>query len=337
MGTNTTKVLIETIVRRTLREIQSAPERNIRNLVDMALNFSKGRFQKRFFESTQRMLSNEHSAYYQLVRSIANNVDHERLIRFGMNVGYNSCTLGARKIREIEAAEGFNIPWALHLEINADLLMQRRDAYHALICQGKELGIYTWFVYVDRLCMELFELLAGHDDCAFALLCDGHALNEEMLGELERLKHVLISVALDDDADVICTDLLNRKLLYAVHKTYTSDDLKDILSDNMLYDTQCFSAPFTALIPDAHCSASERELVYDYVLRKRQAQEFPTIMWDMIRDVLAIDTIVSDDCCSAGFHADGTFFSLASGQNVEQWNLFSNDLRTILANSFPKQ
>jgi len=337
MGTNTTKVLIETIVRRTLREIQSAPERNIRNLVDMALNFSKGRFQKRFFESTQRMLSNEHSAYYQLVRSLTNNVDHERLIRFGMNIGYNSCTLGAKKIREIEAAERFNIPWALHLEINADLLTQRRDAYHSLICQGKELGIYTWFIYVDRLCTELFELLAEHDDCAFALICNGYALNDETLGELERLKHILISVDLDDDADTICTELLDRKLLYAVHKTYTSADLKDILNDNMLYDTQSLSAPITALIPDVDCSTSERELIYDYVLRKRQAQEFPTIMWDMIRDVLAIDTVVSDDCCSAGFHADGAFFSLASGQNAEQWNLFESHLRTIFSNLLQKQ
>lgn len=336
MAENTTRILIETIVRRTLREIQSAPERNIRNLVDMALNFSKGRFQKKFFEGAQRMLANEHSTYYQLVRSVVNNVDHERLLRFGMNIGYNSCTLGARKIREIEAAEGFNIPWALFLEIDADTFAQHRDAYDTLIQQGKELGIYTWFIGADSLNAEIFELLAKHGDCAFALICDARAIDDEMLDEMETQKHVLLSIGLDEDTDTICAELRRRKLLYTVHKKYSSCDLKDILNDNMIYDTQSLTAPFTVLIPDALCSQSERELVYDYVLRKRENQEFPTIMWDMVQDVLTIDTIVSDDCCSGGFKADGSFFALASGQAIDEWNLFRSDLKDILANRFQK-
>ena len=89
MAANTTRILIETIVRKTLRDIQNAPERSVRNLVDMALNFSNGRFQKRFFEGAQQMLTNEHSAYYPLVRNVVSNVEHERLLRFGLNIGYN--------------------------------------------------------------------------------------------------------------------------------------------------------------------------------------------------------------------------------------------------------
>jgi len=336
MAVNTTRILIETIVRKTLREIQSAPERNIRNLVDMALNFSKGRFQKKFFASTQRMLTNEQSAYYQLVRNVVNNIDHDRLLRFGMNIGYNSCTLGARKIREIEKTEGFDIPWALYLEINSDAFRRHREAYDALFCQGKELGIFTWFIRARDLNVDMIELLAGHDDCAFVFWCDSSILSSGLLEEIAQQKHIMLSIGLDENADVLCAELRSRKLLYAVYKEYTSDDLKDILNDNILYDMQSLNAPITALIPNTSCSCGDREIVYDYVLRKREEQKFPTVLWDMIQDVLTIDTIISDDCCSAGFRVDGSFFALANGREVSDWNVFNSDLKTILAECFKK-
>ena len=93
---------------------------------------------------------------------------------------------------------------------------------------------------------------------------------------------------------------------------------------------------FTALIPGKDCTEAERKQVYDYILRKREKQEFPTILWDVVRDVLGIDTIISDDCCSAGFKADGTFFVLADQHNTGEWNLFRHDLKTILQSCLKK-
>lgn len=39
------QTLIETTIRNAIKQIKDDPERNIRNLVDMALTFSNGRFQ----------------------------------------------------------------------------------------------------------------------------------------------------------------------------------------------------------------------------------------------------------------------------------------------------
>lgn len=97
MENNMSRILIETVVRRTLKDMKENPERSIRNLVDMALHFSEGRFQKNFFQAAQTMLKNENSPYYALLRNISSSVDTERLVTFGMNLGYNSCTLGAKK------------------------------------------------------------------------------------------------------------------------------------------------------------------------------------------------------------------------------------------------
>ena len=70
MARDISRTLIETVVRKMLREAKDAPERSIRNLVDMALYFSDGRYQRSFFTVAQEMLRNERSAYYPLLRDV---------------------------------------------------------------------------------------------------------------------------------------------------------------------------------------------------------------------------------------------------------------------------
>ena len=60
---NITRMLIETFVKKGLRDIKSSPKRSIRNLVDLALHAAKGRFQQNFFKIAQTMLQNEDSPY----------------------------------------------------------------------------------------------------------------------------------------------------------------------------------------------------------------------------------------------------------------------------------
>ena len=86
------QMLVETIVRSTLKNIKSSPEREPRNLIDLGLEFSSGRFQKRFLQSAQKMLNNQGSAYYSLVKDTVDSVDHDILTTFGINLGYNGCT-----------------------------------------------------------------------------------------------------------------------------------------------------------------------------------------------------------------------------------------------------
>ena len=108
------QILIETIVRKAIRDIRDSPKRSTRNLIDMALNFSEGRFQSRFFEPAQSILRDENRAYYRLIPDMAVHVDTEKIIHFGINLGYNSCTAGAKKIGALVGAK-VNLPamWVL--------------------------------------------------------------------------------------------------------------------------------------------------------------------------------------------------------------------------------
>lgn len=101
------RLFAETVVKNALKSIIESPERGIRNLIDFALQLSDGRFQKDFFMVAQTMLQNENSAYYDLIRDVVTYVDTEKLYTFGINVGYNSCTVGAKRIREKKRSWGF--------------------------------------------------------------------------------------------------------------------------------------------------------------------------------------------------------------------------------------
>ena len=85
MTAKTSRIIIKTFVKTALKDADEAPERCTRNLVDMALHFSKGRFQISFFEMARTMLNNENSPYYPLIEDALKHMDKDKLIEFGLN------------------------------------------------------------------------------------------------------------------------------------------------------------------------------------------------------------------------------------------------------------
>ena len=128
--------LTETYLRGKIRELKNDPERGIRNLIDLALNLSSGRFQQNFFLAAQTMLQNQQSSYYRLIQDVIFHVNEEHLVTFGMNVGYNSLTYGAKRIRATEDVEGFNIPWVIALSVNGELYDRMEGFYQSLLDQA---------------------------------------------------------------------------------------------------------------------------------------------------------------------------------------------------------
>ncbi|MCD7854617.1 MAG: hypothetical protein LUG66_03265 [Clostridiales bacterium] len=129
------RVLAETVIRKTIKDINNS-ERSIRNWVNMALDFSEGRFQRTFFKTADDMLKNTKSPYYDLIKDSIANTDEERFLQFGMNLGYNSCTMGVKKILENEVLYGFNIPWSISIRLEAEKLSEDPESYNSVLTQG---------------------------------------------------------------------------------------------------------------------------------------------------------------------------------------------------------
>lgn len=336
MTMNTSKIIIETMVRKGIRDIKKSPNRAMRNLVDMGLHFSKGRFQKYFFEVAQNILKNENSSLYALVPALVADVDTERIVQFGMNIGYNSCTHGAALIRETEKEHGFNVPWSIFFQTNAITYMKHENAYHQLIQDGKELGIYTWQMYASRHPEVILPLVEEHKDCAFILYCDPDDLTLHFLDHAAEVNNLMLVIRYDEYTPDIFETLWDSGLLYSVFYEYDDSNPEHILSGELLAETEQVHPVFTALLAHKDCSQETQQAVYEYVRQTRAEQIYLTIPWEVAYDSCFVDTIISEDDCSLGFDAEGMIYTMYKRRTDLDLNLFRNDLKTILRQAFPK-
>lgn len=332
MENRASRIIIETVVKKTLREIKDSPERSIRNIVDMALHFSKGRFQHSFFSAAQTMLQDDRSCYYSLIKDTVYHVEEERLLNFGMNLGYNGCTLGAAEIRKTEEAEGYNIPWMLTLQWNP----KWQERYETVITQGEALGIHTWLLAARQETESVLDLVERHRDSAFILLCHPNAVTPAFLEQVSICKNLMVAVYAGENCAEACRQLREARLLYAVCICYNEHDVEKIENGELFEDAEQMHPLFTGLYAAQDCPQVIRERVWKAVNRVRNSQCFQTIAWELDFDSAHVDSIISSESCSAGFNMEGKLITSQNYKPNDAYNLFQQDLPYILKQAFPK-
>lgn len=323
------------MVRKAIKDIRESPKRSIRNLVDMALAFSGGRFQKRLFSVTQTMLKNENSPYYELVEYVVNHVDTDHLVRFGVNLGYNSCTCGAKTIRKIEESQGYNVPWMLTLHLNAD--NRYKDRYHSIIDQGEELGIFTWQLFADPHPELALSLAADHPDSAFIMFCSHAGVSAQFLDEASDLDNLMLAIKYDEYAEELCSTCRDMNLLYSVYYVYSPEDTVQIFNDDLFYALLQLHPTFAALAPAVGCPSETRTAVSSHIRKLREEQRFPVLPWEALSDCLLVDGIISGDACVVAFDAEGYLHICDSDSKKTGFNCFEDDLEIIFRNALPRK
>jgi len=253
-----------------------------------------------------------------------------------MNVGYKSCTIGAAKIREIEAMSSFNIPWSLFLELSGNDYLKNTHAIHYLISQGKDMGIYTWLIHSIDHPFYLLELARTFPDCAFPIFCTVEDITPALLDEANDIYNIMFIMEYCDDMEAACALLRSRKFLYSISYSYKEQDVAKIINDEILHDTENLHSAFT-LFYSKIGSFTEPSSVYQYILQARDSQNFKTIPFDIIHDNYWIDSIISDQPCSVFFTQNGDCYSLTEQILYENCNYFNNTLFDILQKVAPQK
>lgn len=295
------KAMIETAVRRGIREMEADPERSIRRLVDLGKQFSKNRFHDLIFTVMQECLDNENSAYYDMVRNALNNWDHDSMEKFGVNFGYMGWTYGAGCIREKEAQTGVSIPWDIMLRFDPDdrqgLTIQ--DLCH-IIEEGQELGIYIYMIRQPRSLhdsYDILELLERYKDCAFIWIRDSGSLTAAQIQTLKVCRNTLVSLPADDNETLLTSELLrDQKVGYAYHTYYGDEDLKQCSSTDAFAAvreaTLASETPFFLLVARDGTKGNAAQYAHD----ARLEQSFPCVVMDFYGDAENIShTIVDND------------------------------------------
>jgi len=300
----------------------------------MALHFSGGRFQQRFFGTAQRMLENENSPYYGLARDLASYADTEHLFRFGMNLGYNSCTYGARRIRQNEEQLGHNIPWTILFQMDGRSL-EHLAHYDAVISDGEKLGIYTWMLFAPGIPGQLLGLIGKHPDSAFFLFCEPEDITDDFLDSVSELKNVMPAPHYQEGREDIFDKLRVRGLPYSACCLYSEGDLESVLNGDLFASVQQVRPVFAVLLPRSDCPEEFRRLARQAVERARNEQQFQMVPWELERDNQTIDEIISDDACSAAFDPEGYLW----GRDAECSGLclFDEGLEAVLQSACPKK
>lgn len=337
MENSMSKVLVSAVVKRALRDIKADPERGIRNLVDMALQFSEGRFQKSFFTVAQKMLQDESSAYYALISNVVSDVDTDRIYTFGMNLGYNGCTVGAQRIRDHEKKLGCKIPWTVIMQIDPQKFDENRECYHTVIQDGEKLGIYVWMLLAETQPQKALPLVEQHPDSAFCLFCEQKDLTPDFLEQAVECKNLMLVIRYDETAAEVCAGLRSMGLLYSVWYPYKATDAEAITSGDLFYAAQQLSPMFTALLPEPECPDGVRRLVHQAVQRARNEQRYRTFPWELQGDNLIVDAIISDDTCTVCFDRDGALCTWNQQVSCEHNNLFQSSLVDILMSAGPRE
>lgn len=329
--------MIEGAVNLVLKKVESDPKRSIRNLIELAMSNSHGRFQRSFFEIAQRMLKNEVSAYYTLAERAIAEVDHNILKKFGINLGYNGCTCGAEKIRQNETALGFNIPWSIYIDTHgAD--DKFADTMSKIITEGMELGVYVYIMFGEQaLDSNMRKIYRKFRECAFIIVCDAGCMSEILIDHFSGINNTAFSVSSDDmqQLEKACEILNSGRRLYGIHKYYNDGSANDFLNSDQLgmyAGTGCVSF---CCIPEEGCKRETLESVKSHVREMRFGQLYPYFIIDFASDMDEIDHIISDDTCWVSISADGTIYSCMGKYSGGEYDIAANPLSDILRRVTP--
>ena len=337
MAVDTSRIMIKTFVKSALKDAENSPERCTRNLVDMALNFADNGSQYSFFSIARQMLNNENSPYYPLMEDVLKHMDKDKLLNFGLNIGYNSCTKGAQIVHQLQDKNSFEIPWLLCLE-TGDLSSKSFMAdYQKIFDEGKSLGIYAYQIHVTRDSSQLLDLVSENPDCAVILFCESEMVTEEFSEKVSTLNNVLIGVKYDDMADTACLILRDHRLLYSLYYIYSDDTASAISSGSFFRFAVEMHSPFAAVAPLPSCTQRTRESIYQTVLNSRNQQLYRTIPIDLAKDAEQVGNIIAPPACIIGFDMDGQLHSSDRLFSEDNANIFHHSLTDILRCYFPKE
>lgn len=333
-----TRAVIESAVDRGIREIAEDPSRGLRKLVDLGGMFAKGRFQKRYIGVLRQMLEDGRSPYYAMACSTVRQVEREHLRTFGVNVGWQSWTVGARRIRALEAEGGYNVPWCITFRLGGAM---EAGEYRRLVSQGAEKGICTYF------------LMAGEDPAHLALALDLAALDPRcafvlvappaLLGDNPNILTARLNLMVLVDAGLpgwqgAAAGLRACRRLYGLFRRYGSGtEAEEIASGRWVEEVLPHAGTFALLQSGPGCPAQAREAVSEYVERCRGEQRYPLVLLDYYPDLLRVDQTISDGPCFLGVGPDGTCTGFdGAGEAPAGGSLRELDLGEFLTRCCPR-
>ena len=232
-----TRGLIDFAVSQCLKNIKEDPYRSIRRLADLGRQFAKGRFQEELFSLFQRLLLNEDGPYYEMLKQLVSSVDTDSLKTLGINIGYNSWTCGASRLRQITAEKDYP-HWLAEISLSPESsASQLKEQLSAALKNGTyafRLHLPAQSITTDT---RQLGLIREFPDCSFFLdFMDTDCTYSDDLLELTcSCDNLAFLVPFGSLQSRQLVDLLNaRQRIYGVCRTYDNTNAAERISDSQI-------------------------------------------------------------------------------------------------------
>ena len=255
-------------IEQAIKFMYKDPEKNLPKLMDWADTFCKGRFPGQR-AAIRRAIEDPTYPYYDFVRHMMNEVDHDVLTTIVVNFFINANMVGCEKQEKLREEHNCNIPWAILLDPTSacnlhctgcwaaeygNKLNLTFDEIDDIIRQGKDMGVYM-YIYTGGEPLvrkaDLIKLCEKHDDCIFLAFTNGTLIDEKFADDMLRVKNFVPAISLEgfekatdsrrgDGVYGKATHAMNllreRKLLYGISSCYTRANFESITSEEY-YDS----------------------------------------------------------------------------------------------------
>ncbi len=292
---NFSRVLIETVVDRGIRDVTDDPKRSLRRLADMGKQFSEGRFQKASFGHITNLLKNDDSPYYEMLEDFLAAVDHKSIKTFGLNMGYDSWTYGARLIRRESEKRGYMLPWVVQIHYDKDPICRlKAKDIDGIINRLSPLGVNTYVIIKEHGMpddSELVRIFSDHPECAFFLFINDAQISKEHAEKIKETGNAVISINIEaENAESVCFMLRKMKALYVIHYRYGADEVERFSDDEYINSWLSYGSAFIFLIQ----KDSDKGLAGKFAKNSRMQQEYPILVWDVYSDIRLVNEMISD-------------------------------------------
>ncbi|MCI2049415.1 MAG: hypothetical protein LKJ76_06830 [Lachnospiraceae bacterium] len=310
-----TRAMIESTVAHGIRSMEEDPKRSVRRLADLGKQFSKSRFQEEVFGIMQELLENENSSYYDMMANLLKNTDHASIKEFGVNMGYDSWTYGARRIREEEKQTGHMLPPTLMLRYHRDSTAQEDpssltiDRIRSLVKAGQKLGIFSYYIRevgTPSDSYELLELCQQNPDCAFVICRPTGRLTAAQIQLLKLCRNTMTMLPAEDPETALTAPLLrDQKILFGLYMTYSTDEDQSEALSSAMKNVISTEAAFFLTVASDQVSEEGIRRVTRLCYESRFKQESPTFIIDYYGDVAALFNKMANHRTLLEIGADG--------------------------------
>lgn len=324
--------LIRSAFEKGLNKIVENPEREIRNLVDLGKDFSKGKNQQNFFTMAVEELERDDSIYYKLAERVMRGTDPQVMLDFGMNLGYNGWTHGTKLIRNTEEENGYYVPWILLFELDGQTELAP-DLITDLVHQGKKMGIYSYAFFVDKEYPgfeNLFTVFEQEKECAFFLFMHPSHVNETVAVRLLETRTVFTTIDLDvedlDIRDAAASLLAEYKCLRCGFTRITDFD-----NPNLLKLPDDLNLPFMIFADreDHSMKIKMPGTAPSKIVDLRKKLDRPVFPMDLYGDILMVDRYISGSSHVVMLTADGVVKMSGTEPGGPEFNVHNSTLEEI--------